>query len=118
MKKLILIALVLIAAKSHAQNDWISQNSGISGNLQDVYFTDANTGWCVGDVKILNTSNGGSNWNAQTSTAFNTLKGVFFIDESIGWVVGYGGQIFNTTDGGSNWNYQTGAFFPRESVFF
>jgi photosystem II stability/assembly factor-like uncharacterized protein len=79
MKKfsILLIALFVVSVTS-AQ--WFPQNSGTTKNLNDVYFTDANTGYAVGDSgTILKTTDGG-NWVAQNSGTKKCLHSVYFLD--------------------------------------
>lgn len=67
---------------------WISQNSGVTEALYDIFFLDKNYGWAVGRKStLLNTNNGGSTWSkTQFDREFN-FNSVFFIDNEHGWVV-------------------------------
>lgn len=100
----LLVAFVFIA---NAQTfEWTPQNSTITVRLNDVFFTDNQTGWAVGnDGFIVNTTDGGENWTEQTSGVDVILRAVFFLDADTGWAVG--GQVeramLKTTDGGVNW---------------
>jgi len=86
--------------------NWISQISGIFGNLTSVYFVASNTGWVVGQevsnqsTRILKTTDGGTNWTSQTSGTTALLRSVYFTDNNTGWVVGNSGTILKTTTGG------------------
>ena len=72
--------------------------------LNSVYFTNANTGWVVGDYgAILKTTDGGNTWGSKTSGTNASLKSVCFPDSSHGWAVGDSGVILKTTDGGNTW---------------
>jgi len=82
---------------------WISQSSGTSNNISDIYFNSSMTGWAIGNDLILNTTNGGENWNSQSSGTSNYLGSIYFISSTTGWVVGYPGSILKTTNGGTNW---------------
>ena len=84
-----------------------------------VYFTDANTGWAVGEVgTILKTSDGGTTWSPQTSGTPNGLTSVYFTDANTGWAVARG-TILKTTDGGTTWSPQTsGTTSLLFSVYF
>jgi photosystem II stability/assembly factor-like uncharacterized protein len=73
--------------------------------LNDVYFTDINTGTAVGESgTIIQTTNGGLSWTSQTISGYPTLFGVCFTDNDTGMVVGEFGLILRTTDGGENWS--------------
>jgi len=107
MKLLTTIIFLLFNGVVFAQNfTWTQQNSGVTTRLRDVYFTDIQTGWVVGDEGvILSTTNGGINWNAQISGTSERLSAVFFINATTGWICGgfLNKTILKTTDGGSNW---------------
>jgi photosystem II stability/assembly factor-like uncharacterized protein len=70
------------------------------------YFENRDTGWVVGDYRIIYTEDGGNNWTLQKTASYR-LYGIDFIDQNEGWVVGSGGTIFHTTNRGINWNAQT-----------
>ncbi len=70
MKKLIIsISLMLFSALSFAQ--WTWQNPLPQGNtLKSVYFTNANTGYAVGNYgTIIKTIDGGEQWTILKSGA-------------------------------------------------
>lgn len=74
--------------------------------LASIYFTDASTGYAVGDSgTILKTTNGGTNWITQNTGSLKYLRSVYFTNADTGYVVGDSGTIFITTDGGG---YTTG----------
>jgi len=74
------------------------------GPLNDIYFTDINHGWAVGDKgAVLYTSDGGINWIEKTSGSYMELYGVAFTDLNNGWAVGEEGTVLSTTNGGNNW---------------
>ncbi|MBK6539280.1 MAG: hypothetical protein IPG09_16510 [Ignavibacteria bacterium] len=78
--------------------------NGFKKSLYSNYFTDANTGYAVGDSgKILKTTDGGSNWLQQISPTRNLLKSVYFVNENTGYVVGDTGVILKTINAGVNW---------------
>ena len=103
------LALILIATASFAQQGWFWQNPLPTGNcLSCIHFTDAATGWAVGEHgTILHTTDGGSTWTPQTSGTSNHLEGVHFTDANTAWAVGYAGTIVHTTDGGTSCTPQT-----------
>ena len=85
---------------------WIAQTSGISNNLNSVYFSNLNTlvGWVVGDNGIiLKTTNGGAIWNVVQSGVTVNLNSVYFYNLSEGFAVGDSGTILKSTDGGATW---------------
>jgi len=119
MKKfyILLVALFLV---NGAMGQWFPQNSGTTKNLFSVHFTDANTGYAVGDSGIiLKTTNGGTNWTPQNSGATRCLASVYFPSNDTGYAVGSDTIIYKTTDGGITWTsrpFSKGWYFS--SVFF
>ncbi len=107
MKLFTFIALLFTGSAIFAQTfEWTSQNSGVTTSLNDVYFTDAQTGWAVGDNGVIvYTTDGGQTWAGQTSGTTERLKAVFFIDADKGWAVGGSTKktMLRTIDGGSTW---------------
>jgi len=98
---------ILVSSPSSTSIAWSPQTSGVSEDLSDIDFVDANNGWAVGtNGTILNTANGGSSWNPQTSNTTATLNSVSFADSQNGWVVGDASTILVTSDGGTTWSSQ------------
>lgn len=82
---------------------WICQSSGITNDLNGVFFVDAKNGIVAGDGIILSTTDGGNTWTSQTSGITN----------------GISKTIQTTTDGGKTWSYQfSGTGHSFTSVFF
>lgn len=98
-------------------NNWTEQFSdAIEGQYNEIYFSDENNGWIVGDKgKVLKTTNGGDDWTYVTNTGINPdqrSKTVFFLDKNNGWIPSKtsGNEsafICHTTDGGGTWNTET-----------
>ena len=96
--------------------------------LSSVYFTDANTGFAVGDNysiagpnggAIIRTSDGGTTWHTVASGTANLLQSLTFTGMNNGYVVGEFGTILKTTDEGSTWTSQTsGTIMGLNSVSF
>ncbi len=78
----------------------ISLNSPI--NFDDVFFTDENNGYMVGEHNIYKTTDGGNNWTEQPhyGEAFTSIT---FTDENNGFVVGKNNAIYQTNDAGNSW---------------
>ena len=88
-------------------------------HLLSVCFTDANTGWAVGEPRgaILRTTDGGLSWTMARQWSGTTgwvewLNGVHFTDATTGTAVGFGHEgtlgdavVLRTTDGGATWEY-------------
>lgn len=96
MKKIITLFTIIIALAINVNAQWTLLTSGKTNDFTSVYFTDANTGYVVGDDNgqgsggmILKTTNGGSTWNTQTSGVTNDIFSVYFLNANIGYAVGY-----------------------------
>ncbi|MFC1758246.1 WD40/YVTN/BNR-like repeat-containing protein, partial [Planctomycetota bacterium] len=92
--------------------DW-SESFHVDATLNDVYFPDPQTGWCVGDRgTIYHTRDAGATWERQVSPADCSLESVHFLDVRNGWAVGgrpipYTTQsesiVLATVNGGETW---------------
>jgi len=110
-----LLPILLLPLLSYPQ--WVFQYPYPTGNnLRDVFFTDPENGWAVGDNgTIVHTSDGGTRWNVQFSDTIFSLSCFHFLNQSMGWVAGYisdNGLLMHTTDGGINWEIQDFADSP------
>jgi len=93
---------------------WTQQNSGTTGLIDDVYFTDASNGWAVSEYHgdfvspglVLRTTDGGQTWVEQSTGVFGNYHDIDFADGLNGWIVGQGGLMLRTTDGGETWTEQ------------
>jgi photosystem II stability/assembly factor-like uncharacterized protein len=119
MKKFYIL-LVAVFVVNGAMGQWIPQNSGTTKTLHSVYFTDANTGYAVGDSgTILKTTNGGTNWDMKYSGTSSNLYSVQFTDPLTGYTVGDNNIILKTIDCGENWiNQSIGVSADLSSVSF
>ncbi len=83
---------------------WTEQNSGVSGYLHGIVFTDDATGYAVGESgNIVKTTDGGTNWTLLNSGTSKNLLDVFFADENTGYAVGWNSAVIKTTDAGNTW---------------
>lgn len=83
------------------------------GHLNDVAFTDAQTGVAVGIQGLIwRTSDGGRRWSAVRSDWNGDLQSIVFADAKNGWIVGgralpirglHEGIVLRTQDGGVTW---------------
>lgn len=85
---------------------WALQTSGVSENLNDIYFIDENYGWAVGNAgTIIETEDGGATWVDKTSVSgtLENLYGVHFTSATRGYVCGENGTILRTNTDGDSW---------------
>jgi len=86
-----LFTLLFVTSSTTAQ--WYKQESGLNVSLEDVVFTSANRGWCVGfDGYVLNTSDG-MTWDRERIAPDVTLRAITFADTLTGWIVGDKGTV-------------------------
>ncbi|MBI5698749.1 hypothetical protein HZC35_00375 [Candidatus Saganbacteria bacterium] len=91
--------------------------------LNDIFFTDANTGYAATTAAVnlfWKTVDGGATWTAKDAglTAERAYYGVYFIGQT-GWLVGSPGLIFKTTNGADLWTEQvSGTANQLNDVFF
>ena len=85
-----------------AAANWVPQIQG-SARLRSVYFTDASTGYAVGDGgSIFKTTDGGSIWVPQGSPVTDPLTRVRCANANVClFSTESGDQVLRTTDGGS-----------------
>ncbi|MCX6162127.1 MAG: T9SS type A sorting domain-containing protein, partial [Ignavibacteriae bacterium] len=123
MKILLLIFSIVIFMYSplSAQPGWFQLNSGTTESLQSVYFTDANTGYAVGNPgTVLKTTDAGATWFSQSIPTTDILHYVLFTDVNTGYIASgvyasNGGNLFKTTNGGNSWNAQ---ILPNYAHFY
>ncbi len=74
--------------------NWVWQDIGIGGEMQDVQFVDQNIGWLVTDQgELWYTGNSGKRWHRLDSGTGFALRGLHFVNARQGWMVGDGGII-------------------------
>lgn len=113
---------------------WTTTALGLgSGDIDDVFFTSASTGYIVGRLYtsgdlpeyVLKTTDGGASFSILAQVVANTNDGtntpvqaldyrIFFTDANTGFIAGKDGNVYRTIDAGANWTTistgQTGAW--------
>jgi len=95
-------------------------------SLHGINFTDANTGWAVGedqwweyDWVLLKTTDCGETWTTVdpgiAETPFPLTK-VQFVNDNEGWISG-DGSLMHTTDGGDSWSLDTTGLGSNDVYF-
>jgi photosystem II stability/assembly factor-like uncharacterized protein len=84
---------------------WQIRNSGLTSNLNAVWYSDKDSGCAVGNLgKIVRTKDGGTTWTNITSGTASFLNGIHFPTPTVGFAVGNTGKILKTTDAGLTWS--------------
>jgi len=100
------IAFQVLPMTAHAQSD-----PEITQELSDIFFTDAQNGWVIGDSGfIARSTDGGNSWNKSPTSVLDSLTTLFFIDSATGWVGGENGLIISTINSGETWQDRSGSF--------
>ena len=115
----------IILATEDGGAHWVKQVRSAWAGLNDVWFTDLDHGWAVGDFRtILATSDGGEHWVRQQAhlPPHAEIAAVCFADARHGWAVGntIGATfVIRTTNGGNTWRTRPapGRGYPFD-VFF
>lgn len=104
---------------------WTTITSGTTRNLNSVFFTNSQTGYCAGGDRltpyqtILKTTNGGQNWTTIYDEADFWLKKIWFIDNNIGVATGDSGVVILTENAGNSWDFITVPLVRNyNSIFF
>jgi photosystem II stability/assembly factor-like uncharacterized protein len=86
---------------------WTPLPSGVTNNLDAVFFKNADTGWVTAyNNRLLKTTDGGSTWMIVTTPSTwpaVEMSSIFFPDDYTGYAAGSDGYIIKTTDGGETW---------------
>lgn len=84
---------------------WQLRNSGLSDNINRLFFLNYSTGW-AGSTYFKKTTNAGLNWVQIYDFATESILSMYFINEQTGWSGLSGAKIGKTTNGGLNWFIQ------------
>ena len=83
---------------------WDLQNSGVTDQLNSVYFIDVDTGWAAGaNNTILKTVDGGKTWSRvlEREEGGNKFSSIYFTNAKEGWAQGR--ILLHSSDGGETW---------------
>jgi photosystem II stability/assembly factor-like uncharacterized protein len=98
---------------TNAGTNWFTVNPGITTNINDLKFANANTGVLISTNNTYRTTNGGNNWTFIDSVG-STLLSIDFVNATTGYVSTYNSPntyFRKTTNGGANWTLLPG-FVP------
>lgn len=97
--------------------NWTEYHTGINEDLNDIFFLNNQTGFCVGSQGgIVKTTNGGVNWIIQNSGTTRKLNEVWFINEDTGFIAGDSGLLLVTYNGGVTSINQSYGIIPENFV--
>lgn len=95
----------------------ISNLSGSSMFLSDIWFTSASRGFTLGD-KLYQTIDGGMSWSEIPIDPWtNSFENLFFVNPQFGFAQAPG-QLASTLDGGNSWTVQSLPNDSAQTIFF
>jgi photosystem II stability/assembly factor-like uncharacterized protein len=99
---------------------WKTTDSGITWDSQNISaysisFINSQTGYCVNDLGVLKSTNGGTNWHQQTSVGGNSIS---VQDINNVYVVGNYGTLTKSSNGGINWLLLSSSVDPENSYLY
>ena len=106
LKALFIFTMIsLFTTSLFAQPGWQTMNSGVSVDLNSIFFLDENNGFAVGESgTVLKTTNGGTSWISTITSPAENLNAVHFFNTNEGVIAANSGVIFRTTNGGTTWS--------------
>ena len=97
---LLLFIYLFVNNKSLSQPQWNLISPQVDGNIDALYFVNANVGWSSANNNIYKSTDGGITFNIQSSGMSFTEAS--FIDENNGYIIN-SNEIYFSSDGGNNW---------------
>lgn len=101
MKKITLVFICILFFNIQLFSQWAQVNVPTSGFLTDIKFINSNVGYCLGQIGVLKTIDGGNNWSHISSSPSG--RKIFFVNSSLGFVIDTD-ILYRTNDGGANWS--------------
>ncbi|MFT6715669.1 MAG: photosystem II stability/assembly factor-like uncharacterized protein [Saprospiraceae bacterium] len=119
MKKLHYIILLFFPVAMLAQDGWVEQNSGISENINSLYFFSSSTGFAAGNNgKLIQTTDGGTTWSVNSIVSTSNFQKIFFRNSTDGYLLSQDGKLYTTTDTGVSWTEETLDIHGLNSIAF
>src|SRR5690606_26695504 len=106
-----------VAKTTNLGLNWTEHQTGISDDVNDIFFSNNQTGYCVGsDGGIVKTTNGGVNWIIQNSGTTRSLNEIWFSNEDTGFIAGDSGLLLVTHNGGVTSLNQSYGYIPENFI--
>ena len=86
-------------------NTWQPMNLNTIQYLNDIFFVNADTGYCVGGSSVFRTHDAGETWTSISNPSTSSLYAVYFSDYNHGVAMGYKSTLLYTNDAGATWQH-------------
>jgi photosystem II stability/assembly factor-like uncharacterized protein len=105
MKKVIVVILLFVCHTSvFAEDGWIQQASGITSNINSVYFFSPASGLAAGNnSNLIQTSDGGSTWSPVSISSSSNFQKIHFRSSTDGYLLTQDGNLYASSDAGVSW---------------
>jgi len=108
MSKLHCFLLLFFPIVLFAEDGWNEQTSGISDNINSIYFFNASSGFAAGNNgQLIETTDGGANWSAGSVTSLSNFQKIYFKNSTDGYLLTQDGKLHTTSNSGNSWSVQT-----------
>lgn len=108
MKRIKIIFLMILLTPCMLSAQWVRQTSGVTTDLFDAAFFNANTGIVVGEAgTMLKTTTKGVIWTQLPHLTPAYLVTISSINENTAWTAGQAGFVYKTTNKGETWQTQS-----------
>ncbi len=102
-------------------NTWQEILENSNGDVEDVYFINANKGFAIDNSGYLKmTLDGGLTWTSvEPNSFYDHFIAIKFFDDKAGYLTTITGSIYKTVDGGFTWNkYKNAPYYENRAITF
>jgi ELWxxDGT repeat protein len=85
---------------------------GWNTRVQDLWFTNENVGFMIGEYKLYKTIDGGKHWTEVPNISVGDGMRIKFLNENVGFLYGLNGILNKTTNGGDTWDQSFPSISP------
>jgi photosystem II stability/assembly factor-like uncharacterized protein len=107
------LRIVVLGKSTDGGATWALTTGEVTGDTQDAFFIDENTGYVRAGDQLFKTTDGGQTWTGMAASPGDRLQ---FADPEVGWSHHYN-QVSFTTDGGNRWNSREYPFPAHVETF-
>ncbi len=96
----------VVLSTTDGGDNWTEHNVGVTEDVTQIYFEDANRGWAIAGRHLLKTSNGGASWTNLNPFGQPNFVRFEIAENSVIWasaISGLDNQVLYSVDGGVTW---------------